>query len=340
VAIIETAALYAQTSVTDLMIKKPLQTLFQAMYHGKYDYRDFIDGDISIRYKREQIRDNNKKRARNIIIPDKTLKAYHGFLNLFILDYFEINDRVVFSYRKRVNAGSAVTLHAQSKHFYQADIRNFFPSIDLKLVRRVLDASKDSCPVSDVEENLERILELVTVEGSLPLGFPTSPAISNAVLLPFDNEFEQHCARNNLIYTRYSDDIIVSARERESILGLESIMGKILDEVGLGQLNLHAGKAKITSVGRKIKLLGLVILPNGTVSVDAKLKNYVETLLHLYIKDKLALGEFMQLDITKSLEKLSGYLNYINTVDQYYLDKLRRKYGVTAIDTLIHQSKK
>jgi RNA-directed DNA polymerase len=63
-------------------------------------------------------------------------------------------------------------------------------------------------------------------------------------------------------------------------------------------------------------------------------------MLYLYIKDKSEFRKFLELDSAKSAERLSGYLNYINTVDQAYLDKLRQKYGVTVIDSLIHQSKR
>lgn len=322
------------------MTKKPLATLFDAMYHGKLDFKDFVEGNVGAKYQTKTIENREKNKKRVVYVPDRTLKSYHEFLTLFLFDYLAINERVLFSYRKGVNVGHAVALHAKGRHFFQADLQNFFPSITSDIVKRTILSSAEYCPITDLNEYLDRIIELVTVEGSLPLGFSTSPIISNAVLKQFDDLFEQYCNEHQLTYTRYSDDIIVSGPERELIAGLAEIIVATFHRAKIEHMRLNEAKVKVTSVGRKIKLLGMVILPNGTISVDTKLKNYVETLLHLYIKDKSAFRNFIQQDASKSEEKLSGYLNYINTADQPYLDKLRRKYGVTVIDTLIHQSKK
>lgn len=322
------------------MNKKPLETLFGAMYHGKLDFKDFVEGNIESKYQTKTIENRERNKKRVVHVPNSTLKSFHEFLTLFLFEYLAINEGIVFSYRKGVNVGNAVALHAKGRHFFQADLHDFFPSITTDIVRRTILLSAEHCPIIDLEKYLNRIIDLVTIDGSLPLGFSTSPIISNAALKPFDDLFEKYCTEHRLTYTRYSDDIIVSGAERQQIEGLAEIVEKIFIDAKIGKMRLNETKVKFTSIGRKIKILGMVILPNGTISVDTKLKNYVETLLYLYIKDKLSFRNFIQRDATKSEEKLSGYLNYINTVDQHYLDKLRRKYGVTVIDTLIHQSKK
>lgn len=322
------------------MTKKPLEELFRAMYHGKYDYLDFIGEALSSRYTPLGVSGTKKAKERFVYAPDKTLKTYHGFLNLFLLDYLDINERVVFSYRKGVNVISAVRMHAQNRHFFQADIQDFFPSIDSSMVRRVVENSASRTPISDIADHIDRIIEMVTIGEALPIGFPTSPIISNAVLRPFDDLFEDFCAENEFVYCRYSDDIIVSSPNKVPLPDLTSIIEGLFRSADLGQLKLNAEKTKMTSVGRKIKLLGLVILPNGTVSIDIKLKRKIETMLHFYITDRSKFRDFIDADVSKGIEQLSGYVNYVNTVDPAYLDKVRRKYGVTVIDTLMHQSSK
>jgi len=233
-----------------------------------------------------------------------------------------------------------VRKHAHNKHFFQADIQDFFPNIDSMMVRSVIENAAARTPISDLMDHVDRIIELVTIGGALPIGFPASPLISNAVLHRFDDRFENYCADRGMVYTRYSDDIIVSSQNRDDLDNLATAIEGTLKSVELAQLKLNPEKTKITSIGRKIKLLGLVILPNGTVSVDIKLKRQIETMLHFYITDNSKLRDFSNADLSKAKEQLSGYVNYVNTVDSVYLDKLRKKYGVTVIDTLIHQGSK
>lgn len=321
------------------MTKKPLKTLFDAMYHNKLDFADFATGDIDRHLSRKTITTESGK-SRVVFVPDKVLKKYHSFLNLFVFNHLPVNADVVFSYRKGTNVAAAVRKHSNGKHFYQTDISNFFESITAALVRRSVLRGQENIPVQDAGEYIERIIDLSTVEGKLPLGFSTSPAISNAALLPFDNSLESYCSKNDLVYTRYSDDITISSGERESLLELDSVITGILSAHEYSEMTLNQHKTKISSTGRKIKILGMVILPNGQVTLDVKIKNRIETLLYLYINNQSALSEITNLDLDGSYETLSGLLNYANTIDQLYLDKLRRKYGVTVIDTLIHQPKK
>ncbi|MFL9938356.1 reverse transcriptase domain-containing protein [Paraburkholderia graminis] len=319
------------------MTKKPLAELFRAMYHGKYEFSDFIGEPLGSRYKALSVGRTEASKDRLVYAPDKTMKIYHSFLNLFLFEYLDVNDRVVFSYRKGVNVVGAVRKHAHNKHFFQADIQDFFPNIDSMMVRSVIESAAARAPISDLMDHVDRIVELVTIDSALPIGFPASPLISNAVLHRFDDCFEDYCVAREMVYTRYSDDIIVSSQNRDDLNNLVAAIEGTLKSVGLVQLKLNPEKTKITSIGRKIKLLGLVILPNGTVSVDIKMKRHIETMLHFYITDSAKLRDFSETDLSKATEQLSGYVNYVNTVDSAYLDKLRKKYGVTVIDTLIHQ---
>lgn len=321
------------------MTKKPLQTLFDAMYHNKQNFEDFANGDIARHFSRTPITDDSGK-TRVVSIPDKVLRKYHSFLNLFVFNQLPANEEVVYSYRKGTNVAAAVKKHAASRHFYQADFSNFFESITSDIVRRSILNGEEKIPVADIQNYLDRIVDLVTFEGRLPQGFSTSPVISNAALLPFDKDLAAYCQGKGLIYTRYSDDITISSNDKESLFELDHVISEILSSHGYSEMRLNENKTKISSIGRKVKILGMVILPNGQVSLDAKIKNRIETLLHLYVNNQPGLSNVTESDLDESFAKLSGLLNYANTVDQGYLDKLRRKYGVTVVDILIHQPKK
>lgn len=306
------------------------------MYHEKYDFNDFISGAISNNHRAITI-DNRQVYAAN-----EKLKTYHSFLNLFLFEYLKVNNEVVFSYRKGVNAYDAVVKHADNRYFFQSDISCFFNSLNSELVRSTIITSADASPIADIEQYLDRIVDLVTIDSVLPIGFATSPPISNACLFEFDNRLHAYCQAHQLIYTRYSDDLIISSSHKEALTNISSVVESLLQACFGSSLNMNVSKSKFTHKGNKIKLLGMVILPNGKVTVDIKFKSKIEVLLHFYINDREKYIQYLaQISSDSSgLKLISGYLNYINTIDPHYVDKLRKKYGVTVVDMFIHQSVK
>ncbi|MOA15998.1 hypothetical protein D3C78_1361870 [compost metagenome] len=118
-------------------------------------------------------------------------------------------------------------------------------------------------------------------------------------------------------------------------------MEELLTKHFNGSLKLNHSKVKISRPGSKIKLLGIAILPNGTVSVDGKFKKEAEIGLHYYINNKEKFLNFIKIDDhAKAVKKFSGLINYINTVDPSFLNKLRKRYGATVVDMFIHKSPK
>lgn len=315
------------------MAKQTLESLFEAMYHGKHDYRDFIESPISNLFKKV------RRKSRVFYKADDKLRAYHKFINLFVFDFLKINTDVVYSYRKGMNVIDAVKRHAYSRHFCQTDLKDFFGSIDADLIKSCILDNLDRIPVSDVDVHLERLVELVSFDGMLPPGFATSPPLSNACLYQFDNKADAYCRERGLIYTRYSDDIIISSSSGR-LYGLSETVEEILNECFGGRLKINAAKTKYTTVGGKIKLLGLVVLPNGDITIDAKLKTKIEVMLHYYLTDRSEFNKLIEKDSIKGVAALSGYLNYINTTDPSYLNKLRLKYGATIVDMFIRGSVK
>lgn len=315
------------------MMTKPLQVLFDAMYHGKYEFGDFLHGDVAASYDSVVIKNNRK-----IYRPNKKLKAYHAFLNTFLCEHLDLNDRVVYSYRKGINPHQAVGAHALGRAFFQTDIVNFFGSIDRDMVRSTIIDRGIRIPIADVQAHLERILDLTTVDGRLPVGFSTSPLISNACLTGFDDELEAHCLRAGLTYTRYADDVVISAQSREVLKDVGSTVSELLTRHSKGKLLLNPSKSKLTTVGRKVKVLGMIITPSGQVTVDMELKKRIEVLLHFYIRNREKFLDAVQNDMKAGVEQLGGYVNYINAADKPYLEKLRKKYGTTVIDSFLHRS--
>jgi len=312
------------------MTPRPMRALFDAMHHGKYEFEDFTTCDVEGNYERVAWS------GRVIYKPSKKLRVFHSFLNSFLFEHLPTNPRVSFAYRKGANPHQALLPHAHSRAFYQTDLTKFFDSIRAPLIRRVLVES--TTPISDLELYVDRVLALSTVDGRLPIGFSTSPRISNACLKGFDDSLEDLCLKRGLVYSRYADDIMVSSEDRRHIEHIEGELETLLLTKLGPEFKINRSKSKLTTVGRKVKALGMVILPSGQVSIDMEIKKKVEVQLHFYIRDRPRLLAMFNHDMEAGLQQLSGYISHIHAADPNYLEKLRRKYGTTVIDSFLHRS--
>lgn len=328
------------------MTKQPLQKLFDAMYHGKLSFHDFLQSPVEQNY---EVARGSTPGSRTLFKPKENLKTYHRFLNLLLFELLPINERVVFSYRKGFNAVNAVQKHTQSKHFFQTDIKSFFDSIDRSLTQKTILAGEEYCPIEDLHEHIDRIVDLVCVGDSIPVGLPASAPLSNAVLVNFDNEIERFCTQRDLIYSRYADDIIISGQKHEHLLGLETLVQEKLHQFCSEKFFIHYGKTRFFQVGGKVKILGMMILPTGKISVDTKKKNDLEVLIHFYLNNNDRFKDMInktkkhsennkELSESDYIAHLSGNINYVDSIDPDYTDKLRRKFGSTTIDILKHSS--
>lgn len=316
--------------------KRLMADLFRAVYHDKRNFRDLIEMDVLLNCKREQYTKAGHVRA--ILAPNDVLAGCLEFVRLFVVDYLPINENVVYSYRRGMSAFDAVARHRDGKHFLVCDISNFFPSLNRGRVRSTLAQGYDRTPIADFSHWLDRFVNLVCPESSLPVGFSTSPGISNAALKPFDDAISLFCEGRGLTVTRYSDDIIVSGQSKDALEGIEQVVADTLQEVLPGEFTLNRAKTKRMHRGTKVKLLGMVLLPDGGVSVDAAVKDEIEVLLHFHSRNRSRFLERVGNDLAKGERRLSGLINYVNTIDKAYLDKLRRKFGAASVDYFLHRS--
>jgi len=308
---------------------RELGSLFEAIFHGKYKFSDFLEMSISENCRVTQWR------SRRIYLPSRKLKDFQSFLNSVVFDHLPINSRVAFAYRRGVSAVDAVRPHIGGRVFFKTDFQNFFGSITDDLVRATVSGALT--PVSDLDGYFDRIIELVTMDGHLPIGFSSSPVVSNACLYAFDNDLESRCSEMSMVYSRYADDIIISGKDGDVGGFARSAVLAAMHKIGPA-FSLNEDKTKVISVGRKVKMLGLVILPNGKITVDKDLRSRVEYLLHFYVTDRGRLDEIFGDDIDVGLQQLAGMIGHVSAVDPFYVDKLRRKFGAVIVDSFLHKT--
>ena len=105
---------------------------------------------------------------------------------------------------------TAAKNHVDKDIIIRIDIKDFFPSINEEMLRDGVRRWSHR-PMSE-EEMIDAIIRVCTIDGRLPQGAPTSPALSNIVCRAMD--YHMLVAGEHLMayYTRYADDLVFSAR--------------------------------------------------------------------------------------------------------------------------------
>lgn len=308
---------------------RTLEQAFNAVFHNKESFTDFCSFDLS-----EQI-DVFRHKEREIYRVSKKLKNYLRFIDKVVLRHLANNKDAVHSYIKGKSALTAVKAHASNRAFFLTDIKSFFSNISEEDVRRILIRDKHLIPISNWDAYIPHFAEIMTCGGSIPVGFPTSPKLSNSFLFEFDNALLDFCRSRALAYTRYSDDIIISGADKEPLFDLRENIQVMLHQYASKKLFLNAEKTRITHIGNKVKILGLVITQDGRVTVDTKYKRTLESLLHFYVTDKDQYSSLLEKTFKGKEHSLFGLLHYVKSADPVYLEKLQRKYGILVLRTLM-----
>lgn len=308
---------------------RTLEQAFNAVFHNKENFTDFCSLDLS-----EHI-DEFLYKERKVYRTSKKLKNYLRFIDKVVLRYLDKNTDVVHSYIKEKSVLTAIKNHASNRAFFLTDIKSFFSNINEEDVTRVLIRDKHLIPISDFDAYIPDIAKMMTWDGSIPVGFPTSPKLSNGFLFEFDNALHKFCRSRVLTYTRYSDDIIISGKDKEPLFELRGFVQDMLHQYASKKLILNADKTRITHIGNKVKILGLVITQDGRVTVDSKYKKTIESLLHFYITDRVRYDDFLNKTFEGKEHSFFGLLHYVKATDPAYLDKLQRKYGILVLRTLM-----
>jgi len=314
-------------------MKPTLQQAFETYFHKKYSFNDFLTIDVSSEY-------TSIFYSKNTYSPSAKIKNYQRFLNLFMFESMPINERVAFAYRKGVNAVDAIKPHKDAPHILTTDIKSFFSSISVdKLKTQILQQKSNALlEESSIADSINSIMNIVTFNSLLPIGAPSSPVLSNIYLCNLDNAIEKICTEKGIVFTRYSDDFIFSCESRDRLETLYDELPAFFTLLGYKGIELNCDKTKYHSKARgKILLLGLSLTHQGFITLDSSVKKEIEVLLHFYINDKDKFKNFFEKKFQSNLDKVSGTLSHINSIDPYYMDKLRCKYGNFVVNSFMHR---
>ena len=198
-------------------------------------------------YKIFKIRKRNGK-FRTIYNPNYSLKYIQKQILNNILNNKSIS-KYAKAYHKNISLKDNASPHINKKIVLKLDVKNFFEIINFYTVY-------ETCfPLEYFPESIGMLLTyLCTYRDYLPQGAPTSSYISNLVLKDFDDELGNWCLKNNIAYTRYSDDMTFSGdfAPKEIIIKVKKMLSKLGFE-------LNEKKTHVISNNNRQQVTGIVV---------------------------------------------------------------------------------
>ena len=190
---------------------------------------------------------------RNIVTPRRFLKTIQRWMlhNIFVhLPRCESTHGFV---RER-NIFTNAAQHLAGKNLMAVDINDFFPSV---FRQRVVEVLQTHLPYS--QDVATQLAGLCTLNGSLPQGAPTSPALANIAFVTADRRLTALSKTWDCTYTRYADDLAFSGERQFTKQDLKKVQ-MIIESEGF---RINRRKSRIVGSGDRQIVAGIVVNDRG-----------------------------------------------------------------------------
>ncbi|MDR1940301.1 MAG: reverse transcriptase family protein [Clostridiales bacterium] len=265
---------------------------------------EIIGGDISREYRVYYIKKSNGGR-RVICEPSPDLKKLQRAL-LPLVKAAKICEPFATAYEEKCSVKSNAERHIKSGHILHMDIKDFFGSVSRELFE---NAYSDRLGGGDIA----LVWKLVSLNGGLPIGAPTSPFIANRVMCGIDKRL----GKLSLFvkYTRYADDMIFSSR-----FWLKgSLSGRVAAVVGRAGFKINQKKTYFMSGRREVT--GIIITDKRELSVGTAYKKNLKKDIYNLLKKN-----------TGKKDVVRGKFAHLKHIEPGYAEIIKQKY--LAIDAI------
>ena len=294
---------------------------------SKHDIHAF-ENSCPLRYKVYTI-PKRSSGHRVIAHPSKKLKAFQRVIIRYLEPKLKIH-KSAFAYVKRKSIKQNAELHVNSKYILKMDFQDFFHSITPDIRETVL--LKQEIIFNKLEFNtIKKILFWSPSKKHngkliLSIGAPSSPIISNTVMYFFDCEIEKICSSNNIIYSRYADDITFSTNKKNQLFDIPKLIRKILSHHFNLSIRVNEKKTKFSSKGHNRHITGITITNDNKISVGRGKKREVSSLIHKFSLNHLNYDE---------ISSLQGQLSHCFNIEPELKLRFSKKYSNEVINKLL-----
>lgn len=264
---------------------------------------------------------------REIAQPAREVKLLQRAIIDKVLSKLPIHDAAM-AYRNGISIAANASMHRGDGPILKMDFRDFFPSIRAEdwIVycrnARILeeDDAELAAQVLFRKAKHEHLLRL-------SIGAPSSPILSNILMMTFDSLVADEAAKRRIKYTRYADDLTFSGQRIGMLKDMTDVVHGAVRQIQRPKLTVNSEKTTfVTSKYRRV-VTGVTLANDGSLSLGREKKRLISASVHHAVQGKLT---------KKELLRLSGYLAFVNVAEPAFIQRLCKKYGFEAVQLIKH----
>lgn len=264
---------------------------------------------------------------RIIAQPSRELKLLQRFVIERLLNRYPVHPSAA-AYVKDKNIRENADAHVRNRIVLKLDFQDFFPSIKVSDWRRFFLQNPLDVDVKDLN-----LLTHILFWGRgtnrpqcLSIGAPSSPILSNILLFTLDDQIHKLTATQHIAYTRYADDITLSASSYEALLPIEAEIRRIVARLKSPRLVFNDQKRGLYSKGQKRMVTGLILTPETKISIGRSRKRMISSLIHKYTLNALSIEQ---------IGTVKGCLGFALANEPTFVESMRRKYGSEIVTRIL-----
>ena len=279
---------------------------------------------------------------RTINAPDDILKPKMAKVAKILSDELQIlaHDSA-WAYVKGRDVITAMKEHQKnnSRWFLKLDLKDFFGSCSVDFIIQQLEKIYPFAVYPSIMPGV--IANFATLNGGLPQGTPLSPMLTNLIMVEIDYKInrliydltqEAGLFKQHYVYTRYADDIIISAKNNFKYDIIIEAIDNLLEDT---PLTINREKIRYGSSSGRNWNLGIMYNKDNELTIGYREKQKLKVTIYNYIHDGLWPLE--------DLRWLLGKLNWLHNVQSDYFKGLmnyyKNKYNVDVIKNIISDIK-
>lgn len=211
------------------------------------------------------------------------------------------------------------SLHRNKRYVFNADLRDFFPSINFGRVLGFFQKDRDF----QLNPKVATIIAQIACHNNeLPQGSPCSPVISNFIAHMLDIKLNKLAAACRCTYSRYADDLTFSTNEKtfpraiaRSVRGADDkwVAGDgLLEAVYISGFSINEAKSRLQRETSRQDATGLIV--NQKLNVRHEYYKHARAMCHQLMMTGSAYKNVNGKPVLISDEVIAGTMSFIHQI--------------------------
>lgn len=256
--------------------------------------------------------------------PAREVKALQRALVEILEPVLPIHEAAT-AYRSGASILENARRHKDARYLTKLDFSRFFPSIGDEAITLLLRSNVAGITDAEIRFVVSACMWRPEGISELCIGAPSSPLLSNAVMFSFDEAVQSHCESHGVQYTRYSDDIAISARVPDVLEPVEKWIRSYCAAMRFPRLVINETKRVAVGRGAAMRVTGLTLSNQAAVTVGRERKRGVRAGVKRYLTGELD---------AESFARLKGELAFVLSVEPEFRRVLVKTYGLRITPVL------